>query len=127
MLFKFPVEQIVRRRFGTDCLCHPAAGLGLPDGAIQAVLTHEPLDFLHIHHDRLRQMQQPHMDTANALGVAPELVCLQNQREILLVPLLPRPPYILCIHPAVIPGTGHARDPPRTSVNEICRALTSYV
>jgi hypothetical protein len=53
------------------------------------------LDFLHIHYDRLRQMQQPHMDTANALGVVPELVCLQNQGKVLLVPLLPRPPYIL--------------------------------
>ena len=72
---------------------------------------HEPLDFLHIHHDRLRQMQQPHMDTANALGVAPELVCLQNQGKVLLVPLLPRPPYILCIHPTVISGTRHASDP----------------
>ena len=95
MLFKFPVEQIVRHRVGTDRLCQPAVGIGLPYGAIQTVLTHEPLDFLHIHHDRLRQMQQPHMDTANALGVAPELVCLQNQGKVLLVPLLPRPPYIL--------------------------------
>ena len=79
MLFKFPVEQIVRHRVGTDRLCHPAVGIGLPDGAVQAVLTHETLDFLYIHHNRLRQMQQPYMDTADPFGVAPELVCLQNQ------------------------------------------------
>ena len=48
MLFKFPVEQIARHRVCADRHCLPAAGIGLPDEAMQAVLTHEPLDYLYI-------------------------------------------------------------------------------
>ena len=79
---KLPIQEIPSDIVGFQCLCHPAVRIGFADWTGQAIFPHETLDFLDVHLYRLRQMEQAHMDSPNALIIATKPIYLQNQLKI---------------------------------------------
>ena len=65
------------------------------------IFPHEPSDLLPVHPDT--HVRQPHMDSADALGIAPEAVCLQDLRKRRPVPFLPEFSGPLGTDPVVVP------------------------
>lgn len=106
---KLPMDQILRCCAHPDGLAQSTVGVRLPDGAGQVIFPYELSDLFHVHTDS--HVQEPYMDSTDALGIAPEPIRLQNLLERRPVPFLPELSGPLGTHPVVVPRAGDAGQP----------------
>ena len=108
MCFKLTVQEIRRDIAGPERFGHPPIRIRLAEWAEEIVFPHQSPYLLGIHDDP--HVEQSHIDAENALLVAAEIVCRQDQLEICSVLLLPFVPRSFRRYPPVIAGTRYAGD-----------------